>query len=152
ELKNPLRFREAISALHDVVICDLRFVKKDRTAYLAWKAEEQKREAAIRREAYQGALFAAQARQNQPISPDFERNYEAARKQYWSARMSYSQYLSKHDPALWRQLMPCDPVITVADDVVFFECFSKDESAYGSLSVHRDGGFGRSESLKLGTT
>jgi hypothetical protein len=48
--------------------------------------------------------------------------------------------------------MPCDPVITVADDVVFFECFSKDESAYGNLSVGRDGGFGPSSELKLGTT
>ena len=30
--------------------------------------------------------------------------------------------------------MPCDPVVTVADDVVFFECFSADESSYGCLT------------------
>ncbi len=48
--------------------------------------------------------------------------------------------------------MPCDPVITVADDVVFFECFSADESSYGCLTVDRGGGFGHSESLKFGTT
>ena len=32
-LRHPLRFREAISTLHDVVISDLRFKKKDKTAY-----------------------------------------------------------------------------------------------------------------------
>ncbi len=36
ELQKPLRFREAMSALHDVVVGDLRFVKKDRTAHEAW--------------------------------------------------------------------------------------------------------------------
>jgi len=54
--------------------------------------------------------------------------------------------------AMWRLLMPCDPVVTVADDVVFFECFSADESSYGCLTVNRDDGFGRSEQLQLGTT
>ena len=32
-LRQPLRFREAISALHDVVISDLRFKPRDKTAY-----------------------------------------------------------------------------------------------------------------------
>jgi hypothetical protein len=36
--------------------------------------------------------------------------------------------------------------------VCFFECFSKDESAYGCLSVNRGDGFGASENLQLGTT
>ncbi len=39
ELAYPLRFREAMSALHDVVVGDLRFKKKDKTAYLAWKSD-----------------------------------------------------------------------------------------------------------------
>src|SRR5688572_7167205 len=49
-------------------------------------------------------------------------------------------------------LMPCDPVVTVADDVVYFECFSADESSYGCLTAERDGAFGPSHSLKFGTT
>jgi hypothetical protein len=49
-------------------------------------------------------------------------------------------------------LMPCDPVITVADDVVFFECFSADESSYGCLTVNRESAFGKSEETRLGTT
>ena len=36
ELKDPLRLREALSALHDVVSQDHRFIPKDRTAYLAY--------------------------------------------------------------------------------------------------------------------
>ena len=39
----------------------------------------------------------------------------------------------------------------VADDVVFFECFSADESSYGCLTVNRDSAFGKSDGTKLGT-
>ena len=48
-------------------------------------------------------------------------------------------------------LVPCDPIVTVADDVVFFECFSADESSYGCLTVQRDA-FGPLENVRLGTT
>src|SRR5258706_13097630 len=66
--------------------------------------------------------------------------------------MASSDYLRRHDAELWRMLLPCDPVITVADAVVFLECFSADESSYGCLTVDRDGGFGRSDSSQDGTT
>ena len=69
-------------------------------------------------------------------------SFDAARKRYWSARTKYSDHLRKHDQELWRMLMPCDPVITVAPDVVFFECFSADESSYGCLTLDRAGGLG----------
>jgi hypothetical protein len=152
ELLNPLRFREAISALHDVVIADLRFQKRDKTAYEEWKKEQSARDAVVRREAYQQAQREIEAKRNAPLPPGLEKEYDAARKEYWRLRIKYSDYLKKHDPELWRKLMPCDPVITVADDVVFFECFSKDESAYGYLHVDRARGFGTSSNLQLGTT
>jgi hypothetical protein len=47
--------------------------------------------------------------------------------------------------------MPCDPVITVAEDVLLFECFSADESSYGCLTVARDA-FGAGANVRLGTT
>src|SRR5215216_4938026 len=50
-LKQPLRFREAVSALHDVVISDLRFKPKDRTAYQEYLKVLKKREDAIRKAA-----------------------------------------------------------------------------------------------------
>ena len=151
-LLKPLRFREAMSALHDCVISDLRFKKKDKTAYKQWKADQQKREPVIRREALKVAMADVMAKRNMPVDEDFVDLFEGARKQYWNARQQYSNYLYKHDRELWRKLMPCDPVITVADDVVFFECFSADESSYGCLTVNRGDGFGDSHELKFGTT
>jgi hypothetical protein len=65
--------------------------------------------------------------------------------------MKLTRLLQKDNPELWRWLMPCDPVITVADDVVFFECFSADESSYGCLSVSREA-FGAGSAVNLGTT
>ena len=60
----------------------------------------------------------------------------------WKARDAYTRYLQQHDQELLRLLVPYDPVITVAEDVVFFECFSADESSYGCLTVERDAAFG----------
>ncbi len=152
ELLQPLRFREAISALHDVVISDLRFEKRDKTTYEAWKTQQTAREQQVRREAYQQAERDIAARRNAAVPAELEREFKTARTRYWSARQKYSDYLRVHDPSLWRTLMPCDPVITVAEDVVFFECFSKDESAYGCLSVDRSRGFGAVSNLQFGTT
>ena len=41
ELRQKLEFREAISALHDVVVSDLRFKPKDKTAYKEWAAQRE---------------------------------------------------------------------------------------------------------------
>ncbi len=150
-LRSPLRFREAISALHDVVISDLRFKPKDKSAYEAYKAEERKREEALRRAAMQTARQEIYARQPEPISADFEKKFEHLRSTYWDARQKYANWLYANDPEVWRKLMPCDPVITVAPDVLFFECFSADESSYGCLTVDR-GAFSAEKDVALGTT
>src|SRR4028118_1070784 len=41
ELHKSVPFREAISALHDVVVSDLRFKPKDKTAYKEWAAQRE---------------------------------------------------------------------------------------------------------------
>jgi hypothetical protein len=151
-LLQPLRFREAISALHDVVISDLRYQPRDQTAYEEWKKNERARVASLRLQTYQAAKKEILGRHAEPVPPDFEKQFNRCRSVYWTARQKYSNYLLNNDRELWRMLMPCDPVITVADDVVFFECFSADESSYGCLSVNRESGFGKSESTRLGTT
>src|SRR5262249_42607004 len=69
----------------------------------------------------------------------------------WGARLKYANFLAKNDPALFRVLVPCDPVVTVAPDVLFFECFSKDESSYGCLTVDREL-FATPGEVSLGTT
>src|SRR6187402_3416143 len=40
-LNKKIAFREAISALHDVVVSDLRFKPKDKTAYKEWAAQQE---------------------------------------------------------------------------------------------------------------
>jgi hypothetical protein len=151
-LLQPVRFREAISALHDVVISDLRYRPRDKTAYEEWKKNEQSRIAALRSASYKEAKEEILAKRGGTVAPDLERQYARCRKMYWGARQEYANYLFKHDYQLWRMIMPCDPVITVAEDVVFFECFSADESSYGCLTANREACFGKSDVTKLGTT
>ncbi len=153
-LRHPLRFREAVAALHDIVINDLRPVERDKSAYEAFAAERRLRETTLHtlvtREAK--AAVAAEVRQSLGIDVDaFEPRFRKLRSAYWGARDQYTSYLMKHDPALWRILMPCDPVITVAPDCLFFECFSADESSYGCLTVDRNA-FSREQDVALGTT
>lgn len=152
-LLHPLRFREAISALHDVVVSDLRFKQRDpgKVAYAAWKQQQLQRESTVRREVTAATREAILTAQTQPIPRDIGKQFEHSRKRYWAARMELSNYLRRHDQETWRLLMPCDPVITIAPDVALFECFSGDESSYGCLSVTRDA-FGPSNTTQLGTT
>jgi hypothetical protein len=150
-LRQPLRFREAVSALHDVVVSDLRYKPRDKSAYQAYLASQKERETTLRRGATQAARAELQKQQDQVVPRGFEARFEKLRKRYWEARLKYSDYLSQHDPELWRLLVPCDPVITVAPDVLFFECFSADESSYGCLTVDR-AAFGSEEAVALGTT
>jgi len=152
ELTDPVRFREAISALHDVVINDLRFKPRDKSAYRAWQKQQRESEAQLRAQAYQAARQEAEARRGQPIPKTLEKDYKAAKGRYWKARSQLDRWLRENDKELWRKLMPYDPVITVADDTVFFECFSADESSYGCLTVDRDACFGKTDEIALGTT
>lgn len=154
QLRDPLRFREAISALHEVVVGDLRFQPADHTAYRAYRADQDRRERAIRSGVsgkVRQAIAASMPELPEPYDPSLETRYKSARARYWKARLTYSSYLQKNDPALWRRLVPCDPVITVAPDCLFFECFSADESSYGCLKASRDA-FDSERDVALGTT
>lgn len=151
-LLRPLRFREAMSALHDVVVSDLRYKPRDKTAYEQWKKNETSRVSAVRREGHRAALAEIALRRGVAMAPGFEKQFEQLRRKYWNARQRYSTYLLNNDRDLWRTLMPCDPVITVAEDVAFFECFSADESSYGCLTVNRGDGFGNADAVQFGTT
>jgi hypothetical protein len=151
ELRHPLRFREAMSALHDVVVGDLRFKKKDKTAYQAWKKQQAEEEVELRKQLLDQAKMRELARiAKEPLPPTLEKDFRRLHRIYWDARVRWANELSRNDPELFRHLVPCDPVVTVAPDVVYFECFSKDESAYGCLSVDRDALTG--DDAGLGTT
>jgi hypothetical protein len=151
QLRDPLSFREAVSALHDIVISDLRYQTKDNSAYQAYRDSENARLGAIRQATTKAKSTELKAALLEPMPAYLESDFRKSRDQYWKARQQYSNYLLQHDRDLWRMLMPCDPVITVANDCLFLECFSADESSYGCLTVDRDA-FQNESDVAIGTT
>ncbi|BCE03820.1 SWIM zinc finger family protein [Marinicellulosiphila megalodicopiae] len=133
DLAQNILFREAMGALHDVVVADLRFQPKNREEYFQWLEQEEsnylaqsaigKNENQLQLDAVGKELFALRKQQNNLLTP------------YYKAQNAYFKYLYKNDYNAWFVL---DPVITVHPDQVFFECFSQDESSYGKLSCNLD--------------
>ncbi|ETW95054.1 MAG: hypothetical protein ETSY1_32290, partial [Candidatus Entotheonella factor] len=134
KLRHSLAFREAISALHDVVISDLRFQPRDKSEYKAWAAQRELEEWGVLQAEIGGQKQAVVARMlelQQQIQTLDQRQYER-RAPFYRARQKYFNYLYERDRDAWFVL---DPVITVHPDELFFECFSQDESSYGRLGV-----------------
>ncbi len=130
ELTDPLTFREAISALHHVVVSDLRLKPKDRDEYKAWlKQREEADLEAIAAERSQVQQEIARVREELTGLRENRRRRFAP---FYQARQRYFDYLYAKDRDAWFVL---DPVITVHPDEVSFECFSQDESSYGRLAV-----------------
>jgi hypothetical protein len=146
ELARRIEFREAISALHDVVVSDLRFKPKDKTAYKQWAAERQ--------ELDWQAVAAERAELKAKIDVlatelrDLQSRRSARWKPFYQARTAYFKYLYEKQRDLWFVL---DPVITVHPDEVFFECFSEDESSYGRLGANYEA-FENVREFACGTT
>lgn len=130
ELGKRLEFREAISALHDVVVSDLRFKPKDRTAYKEWAARQEQIDWVQVAKAKEEV-----AERIQKLSAELRRLWDNSTKRmqpFYDAKQKFFRYLYEKERDLWFVL---DPVITVHPDEVFFECFSQDESAYGRLGA-----------------
>ncbi len=146
ELNKRLPFREAISALHDVVVADQRYQPRDKGAYKAWLEETE------------GALlsqYMAQAGNLRARMAPLEEELTALRKTraalmqpFQAAQKKYFDYLYQANREAWFVL---DPVITVHPDRIFFECFSRDESSYASLSCSHNV-FDRIGDFACGTT
>jgi len=146
ELQQQLLFREAISALHDVVVSDLRVQPKDRQAYFEWLAEHET--ALLADFIKQGVEAEARIKE---LRAELNQIYGAKSKimaPYYKAQQAYFNYLLHADYDAWIVL---DPVITVHPDEVFFECFSKDESTYARLSCGFEV-FKNIDTLACGTT
>ncbi len=152
QLRDPVRFREAISALHDVVVGDERFHRKDKAVYEAFlertKLEEAELRSAIVARETEKALAEVKAK---PMPKGLEADFRRLHQVYWQKRRRWARELMLFDPQLFRHLVPCDPVVTVAPDAVFFECFAKDESSYGCLLLDRNG-FAGKQDASVGTT
>jgi hypothetical protein len=146
KLRDSLNFREAMSALHDVVVSDMRFKPKDKSDYKAWLESQEKvwlAELVAEKEKHQEQYN----RVRKELS-DIQTQEHHLLKPYYDAQSKYFQYLYKNDYDKWFVL---DPVITVHPDEVFFECFSQDESSYGKLSCSYDT-FKEIEEHSYGTT
>ena len=133
DLRQAIEFREAISALHDVVISDLRWHPKDRTEYKAWLAQQEEIEWAML--ASQREETARQVEQVRAELDQLRRTSQQRMAPYYKAQREYFNFLYQRNRQWWIVL---DPVITVHPDEVFFECFSRDESSYGRLSASFD--------------
>lgn len=130
QLSQGIAFREAISALHDVVISDLRYQPKDKTDYKEWAAQQEQvdwQQVLAARSDVGERVNQLQAELNELI----RRNHNRMRP-YYDAQMKFRTYAWRKQLAI---SMLFDPVITVHPDEVFFECFSKDESTYGRLGA-----------------
>ncbi len=130
ELRQNVAFREAMSALHFVVVSDLRYQPKDKTAYKEWRAKQDDldwQQVASQRQEVAERLNVLQSELNELNSSHYKRL-----EPYYQAQRKYFQYLYERDRDAWFVL---DPVITIHPDEVFFECFSQDESSYGRLGA-----------------
>ncbi len=128
-LENRLPFREAISALHHIVVSDLRAQPRDTSDYQRWLASQQE-------------IWLAEFLQNQQADQeelqqlrtelsDITRTQQQTMAPYYLAQREYFKHLYTKNRDWW---MVLDPVISVHPDEISFECFSLDESSYGRLA------------------
>jgi hypothetical protein len=148
KLDKKIAFREAISALHDVVVSDLRFKPKDKSAYKEWAAQQE----AVWLAEYMAGYNAEAANQRmdhiKEELKDLRIKKEKILEPFYKARNKYFNYLYLKDRDTWIVL---DPVISIHPDEIFFECFSQDESSYGKLGVNYNV-FREINDFKCGTT
>ncbi|MGJ7524660.1 SWIM zinc finger family protein [Variovorax sp. GB1P17] len=146
EVNRHLPFREGMSALHDVVVGDLRFQPRDKSAYLEWLAG-QEGDLLAQYMARSDELKAQMA----PIRTELDelrKRKQEVLKPFMGAQKRYFDHIYKVNREAWFVL---DPVITVHPDRVFFECFSQDESSYGMFSCSHEI-FDRVSDHAFGTT
>lgn len=148
KLNRKLAFREAISALHDVVISDLRFKPKDKTAYKEWVAQNEALFIAEHMAGYDMDATAARVKEIGEELRSINTQRVKVMEPYDKAKQSYFNYIYHKDRTAWIVL---DPVITIHPDELFFECFSQDESTYAKLGCNYNV-FKELNDYKCGTT
>src|ERR1051325_3749238 len=76
ELARPLRFREAVSALHEIAVGDLRWEPRDHTAYRAWLKKQAEEESLIRKAAYAEAKKDLEIQQGRSFPANLDKEFE----------------------------------------------------------------------------
>lgn len=145
-LNKHIPFREAISALHDIVVSDFRFKPRDKSDYKEWAAQQE--------DIWLAEYMKGSADVEQKLKAvrteieDIRSRKEEVLGPFNKAKRKYFDYLYQSNRDAWFVL---DPVITVHPDELFFECFSQDESSYGKLGCNYNV-FKKVNEFKCGTT
>ena len=105
-LADPIRFREAISALHDVVINDLTFTSRDKAGYEDWKKQQVARESALRKQARESARETVRAGNVPRATAEQQKQHQSALARYWQARSQLNTRLREENQTLWRRRVP----------------------------------------------
>jgi hypothetical protein len=146
EVADHLPFREAISALHHVVVSDMRFKPKDSTAYFTWLKDHEQQ--LLAEAMAQTGDIKARIKDLRDEQSAITQHTSKLMAPFYNARQKYFNWLYDNNKDAWFVL---DPVITVHPDEIFFECFSQDESTYGRLSCDHET-FKSIGSIAYGTT
>lgn len=135
ELRDPLRLRESLSALHAVVVSDFRFKPRtlaDRAEFAAWLAEQDRQFLA----GLGGAGKATRIAELEAKLAELDLRRNARRREFIAAKARYFNEVAwRSSYEMWYLL---DPVVTVHPDEISFEAFSRDESTYARLGVGLD--------------
>lgn len=136
---HSLSYARVMLSLYEVVSSNLKFERKDTTAYQNWVQERYLEEL----DATMGEqMRGIPARQKeladvrallQPLQKERNQLFTVLNgNDLWSAKRNYWKWLYDKNAALW---MILDPVVSVHPDGVIFEVFSRDESSYGRVTV-----------------
>jgi hypothetical protein len=118
ELSHPLPLREAMAALHQVVVSDAKYRPRDRTEFMAWVADQDRK--------FLATLGARSAAARQRLAELFARREALDAEDrlrlapFHKARRAFFEHVWRNEYEL-RLLL--DPVITVHPDEVAFEAF-----------------------------
>ncbi|HEY3325080.1 MAG TPA: SWIM zinc finger family protein [Planctomycetota bacterium] len=145
-LRNPLLLREALAALYHVVISDYKYHPRDREAFFAWLASQDRKFLAglgtLSKESRE-EMTAVTARLS-----DLDAAHHQRLEPFYGARKAFFDYIYQNQYELMYLL---DPVVTVHPDEISFEAFSRDESTYARLAAKHEL-FNRVGSFECGTT
>ncbi|MEJ7636997.1 MAG: hypothetical protein WKF75_03150 [Singulisphaera sp.] len=145
-LGHPLLFREALAALHDVVVSDYKYRPRDRVEFQAWLEGQDRAFLAGLGTTDRALREKVQALEARLGELDHARRERL--KPFHGARRAYIDHVYKNQYELSYIL---DPVVTVHPDEVAFEAFSRDESTCARLAAKYEL-FEQVDEFQCGTT
>jgi hypothetical protein len=146
KLAQPVLFREALAALHQVVVSDYKYRPKDRLAFRAWLEEQDRK--------FLAGLGVKSKKAKERIElleaklAELNRSRDQRLRPFYRARDTFFDFVYENE---YERELIFDPVISVHPDEVSFEAFSRDESTYARLAAKYEL-FDKVEEFQCGTT